>query len=225
MKPAPDYADLGGGLSCWDAYDPASKVELHATALQVGRRLYFIDPIPLEADALDTLTEEAVPAGIVLTNANHARAAAAFRRQFELPVWMHVERRGGNGSHRGRNHPHGRRDGVRRRIGSDPAAGRGGGGNRALPRGPGVGGGRRGDDRRRRADPFTLARGFPCCRTSIARTRRRCGVRWPGCWNGSSRRCSSRTASRSCAARGSGWRRCWRGKLGTNCFPVAHKLA
>ena len=91
MKPATDYADLGGGLSCWDAYDPASKVELYGTAIQVGRRLFFIDPIPLESDALDTLTEEAVPAGIVLTNANHARAAAAFRRQFELPVWMHTD--------------------------------------------------------------------------------------------------------------------------------------
>ena len=90
MQPALDYNDLGGGLACWEAYDPASKVELYGTAVRVGRRLFFIDPIPLEADALDTLTEEAVPAGIVLTNANHARAAQAFRRQFELPVWMHA---------------------------------------------------------------------------------------------------------------------------------------
>jgi len=90
MTPASDYADLGGGLACWETFDPASKVQLYATAVRVGRRLFFIDPIPLEADALDTLTEDAVPAGIVLTNANHARAAAAFRREFELPVWMHV---------------------------------------------------------------------------------------------------------------------------------------
>ena len=88
MKPASDYADLGGGLACWEAYDPANKVDLYGSAVRVGRRLFFIDPIPLEADALDTLTEDAVPAGIVLTNANHARAAALFRRQFELPVWM-----------------------------------------------------------------------------------------------------------------------------------------
>ncbi len=90
MKPASDYSDLGGGLACWETYDPASKVDLWGSAVRVGRRLFFIDPIPLEADALDTLTEHAVPAGIVLTNANHARAAAEFRREFELPVWMHV---------------------------------------------------------------------------------------------------------------------------------------
>lgn len=89
MTPASDYADLGGGLACWEIYDPANKVQLYASAVRVGRRLFFIDPIPLEEDALDTLTEDAVPAGIVLTNANHARAAAAFRRQYELPVWMH----------------------------------------------------------------------------------------------------------------------------------------
>ena len=89
MTPASDYADLGGGLACWEIYDAVSKVQLHASAVRVGRRLFFVDPIPLEEDALDTLTEDAVPAGIVLTNANHARAAAAFRRQYELSVWMH----------------------------------------------------------------------------------------------------------------------------------------
>ena len=91
MKPALDYTDLGGGLACWETYDPASKVDLYSSAVRVGKRLFFVDPIPLEEDALDTLTEHAVPAGIVLTNANHARAAALFRREFELPVWMHEE--------------------------------------------------------------------------------------------------------------------------------------
>ncbi len=92
MRAAPEYADLGGGLFCWQAYDAASKVDLHASAVaDAAGRLFFIDPIPLAADALAELTAPFVPAGIVLTNANHARAAEAFRRQFKLPVCIHPE--------------------------------------------------------------------------------------------------------------------------------------
>ena len=89
MRASPEYAGLGGGLFCWQAYDPASKVDLHASALAVDARLFFIDPIPLGKAALAELTADAPPAGIVLTNANHARAAAEFRRRFALPVCFH----------------------------------------------------------------------------------------------------------------------------------------
>ena len=92
MRPAPEYADLGGGLFCWQAYDPASKVDLHASAVATGDgRLFFVDPIPLADDALAGLTADATPAGIILTNANHARAAESFRRRFGLSVCIHPE--------------------------------------------------------------------------------------------------------------------------------------
>ncbi len=91
MRAAPEYTDLGGDLFCWQAYDAASKVDLHASAVAVDRRLYFVDPIPLAEEALAELTAGWVPAGIVLTNANHARAAETFRRRFELPVCIHPE--------------------------------------------------------------------------------------------------------------------------------------
>ena len=91
MRAAPEFADLGGGLFCWQAYDATSRVDLHASAVAVDERLFFIDPIPLADAALAELTADATPAGIVLTNANHARAAELFRRRFGLPVCIHPE--------------------------------------------------------------------------------------------------------------------------------------
>ncbi len=91
MRASPEYADLGGSLFCWQAYDAASKVDLHASAVAVDGQLFFVDPIPLAEDALTELTADATPAGIVLTNANHARAAETFRRRFAVSVCIHPE--------------------------------------------------------------------------------------------------------------------------------------
>ena len=55
-------------------------------ALRVGGRLVFVDPIPLAAAALAELVADAAPALIVLTNGNHARAAAEYRERFGVPV-------------------------------------------------------------------------------------------------------------------------------------------
>lgn len=96
LRPAPEYQELtspdGSGawsLACWEAFDPASKVDLHACALTTGDgRLFFIDPIQLAWDALEELLESygAQPSGVVLTNGNHARAAADFSRRFRLEI-------------------------------------------------------------------------------------------------------------------------------------------
>lgn len=97
MQAAAEYdlfpldAPSDAALACWHAYDPASKVELHSTALRAGERWYFVDPIPLAPAALEELLAGAVPAGIFLTNANHARAAEKFRRQFHIPIHAHAE--------------------------------------------------------------------------------------------------------------------------------------
>ena len=97
MPVASEYADLTGPGAWtayrWEAYDPASKVDLCASALQVDGRLYFVDPFPLARPALAELLEEAAPAGIVVTNGNHARAAAEFRRRFKIPLALHADAR------------------------------------------------------------------------------------------------------------------------------------
>lgn len=91
MRPASEYANLTGPgawtVYRWEAYDPASKVDLCASALSVHGRLFFVDPIPLTKPALgDLIAEAGEPAGVVITNGNHARAADDFRRSLKVPL-------------------------------------------------------------------------------------------------------------------------------------------
>ncbi len=96
MRAAPESQELecpdGSGdwtLACWEAYDAASKVDLHACALTLADgRMFFIDPIPLARTALEELLAApgVRPAGVVVTNGNHARAAGEFRRRFDVPL-------------------------------------------------------------------------------------------------------------------------------------------
>ncbi len=96
MRPASEYTELASpvpgawALALWQAYDPANKVDLHAIAVAVtGSGLYFVDPIPLRPAALSLLldqTADTPPAGVLVTNGNHARAAAEFARRFGVPI-------------------------------------------------------------------------------------------------------------------------------------------
>ena len=68
-------------------------MDLSASALRVGGRLYFVDPFPLVRPALAELLADATPAGIVVTNGNHARAAEEFRRRYQVPLASTAEAR------------------------------------------------------------------------------------------------------------------------------------
>ena len=87
---ASEYADLTGPGAWtayrWEAYDAASKVDLSASALRVAGQIYFVDPFPLAKSALVELVAHAAPAGIVVTNGNHARAAEEFRCRHHVPL-------------------------------------------------------------------------------------------------------------------------------------------
>ncbi len=91
MRPAPEYADLTGPgpwtAYRWEVYDSASRVDLSASALAVDGKIFFVDPVPLAKPALAELLAAHVPAGIVVTNGNHGRAADDFRRRWEVPLW------------------------------------------------------------------------------------------------------------------------------------------
>lgn len=80
------------GVLRWSAYSPAHKVELtsHAVAIGAGTGLVF-DPIPLTAEIWDWFPPAGPPLGIVLTNDNHERDAAAWRALFPIPVWAPPE--------------------------------------------------------------------------------------------------------------------------------------
>jgi Metallo-beta-lactamase superfamily len=87
MPPASDLLRLSGSLWLWQMYDPAVKSDLFSTAIKTDARLFLIDAIPLAPPCLEEL---AVPIGatsVLVTNLNHLRAAAAFARQFEAPIF------------------------------------------------------------------------------------------------------------------------------------------
>ncbi len=86
MLPADEFQEVCDGLWSWQRYQPAVKVDCSSSALRVGGKLIFIDPIPLAADALAELGK---PAAIIATNGNHGRAIAKFREQFGVPVIAH----------------------------------------------------------------------------------------------------------------------------------------
>ncbi len=78
MVQAADIQAITPALTVWQVYDPAVKAELYSTALRVDDHLLLVDPIPLADSALEELTASASIRSVILTNANHARAAALF---------------------------------------------------------------------------------------------------------------------------------------------------
>ena len=90
MPRAAEFQQVTDGLYFWQAYDPAVKVELSCCARRTARGLIFIDPIPLARAALVELCEVTAPAAIILTNGNHARAAAEYRQRFSIPILAHA---------------------------------------------------------------------------------------------------------------------------------------
>ncbi len=92
MASADEFHELGAGLYFWQTYEPAVKTDLSCAAIRSGDDWFFIDPIPLAADALLELTGQNVRGGaILLTSGNHERAAAAFRDRFAVPIVAHAE--------------------------------------------------------------------------------------------------------------------------------------
>ena len=90
MPRADEFQQITDGLFFWQAYDPAVKVDLSCCARRTPRGLVFIDPIPLAAGALAELCARETPAAIILTNGNHARAAADCRERFSIPIHAHA---------------------------------------------------------------------------------------------------------------------------------------
>jgi hypothetical protein len=95
MPRAQELVPVSPGISFWQAYDNKVKAELFSTALQTQAGTYLVDPIPLASDRLLSLrARHPKTAGIFVTNANHARAAADFARILSVPLYVHDELRG-----------------------------------------------------------------------------------------------------------------------------------
>jgi glyoxylase-like metal-dependent hydrolase (beta-lactamase superfamily II) len=78
MARASELIHVSAEYTLWHAYDPTVKAELFSTAVRTGQNIIVIDPIPLTAEARLELAAMGDIAAVLLTNANHARAASTF---------------------------------------------------------------------------------------------------------------------------------------------------
>lgn len=75
------------GIYRW-AYDsPEHRVELTSHAIRTATGVLIFDPIPLVRESVEELTAGALPAAIILTNANHVRAAATWQARLGCRVF------------------------------------------------------------------------------------------------------------------------------------------
>jgi len=91
MRPVEEIQPVNDRLIFWQGYDPAVKVDLSSHALLTPGGWVIIDPIPLRKEALDELLSGKNVAAIIITSANHERAAAVFKKQCAAPVAAHRE--------------------------------------------------------------------------------------------------------------------------------------
>lgn len=95
MPRAQEVDEVAPGIFVWQAYDSKVKADLFSTALETHAGAWVVDPIPLTPEGLLSLRANSPKiAGIFVTNANHARAAADFAQTFSVPLYVHNELRG-----------------------------------------------------------------------------------------------------------------------------------
>src|SRR4051812_5043979 len=73
----------------WRVFDPAVKAELFSTAIATIDGSYLIDPVALTPEPAAQLYARSPILGIIVTNENHARAAANFAETFKVPIHGH----------------------------------------------------------------------------------------------------------------------------------------
>jgi glyoxylase-like metal-dependent hydrolase (beta-lactamase superfamily II) len=83
VKRAFELTQVPPDYTIWQVYDPAVKAELFSTAVRTDGGVVIIDPIPLAGAARAALGNIA---SALITNANHARAAADFTDSILVPT-------------------------------------------------------------------------------------------------------------------------------------------
>lgn len=84
---AAELTRLTPSLFVWESYDAAVKADLFSTALVTAVGVFIVDAIPLERSQLDQLQQCGRIAGVIVTNANHHRAAAWYSQEFSVPIF------------------------------------------------------------------------------------------------------------------------------------------
>jgi glyoxylase-like metal-dependent hydrolase (beta-lactamase superfamily II) len=86
---AAELQPLGRSLFIWQAFVPKVKADLFSTALLTPAGLLLVDPIPLAQKPRGDLEQNGPIAGIIVTSANHIRAASEFARRFSVSIFAH----------------------------------------------------------------------------------------------------------------------------------------
>jgi glyoxylase-like metal-dependent hydrolase (beta-lactamase superfamily II) len=94
MAVARDFLRVTAGICSWQAYEPEVKCDLSSCALATCDGLILVDPIGLAEDAFARMSSGVPPCAIVLTNGNHARAAASYRERFGTKVFASADAAG-----------------------------------------------------------------------------------------------------------------------------------
>ena len=84
---ADELIHIGSSVFIWQSYDAAVKADLFSTALLTGSGICVIDPIALQPSQLDRLQQHGRIAAVVVTNANHPRAAIWYSKEFLAPIF------------------------------------------------------------------------------------------------------------------------------------------
>lgn len=77
-------ADVG----CWFTYSPKHRVELTSHVVAINGGWWIFDPIPLTPPQVDAWLNRYPVHGIILTNANHQRAAGGWQRRCQCPIFV-----------------------------------------------------------------------------------------------------------------------------------------
>jgi hypothetical protein len=89
MTAAEELQPIAPGIAVWHAFDPSVKADLFSTAVACHAGTLLIDPIPAAASAQEELFAMGPIGGIVVTNANHWRASAAWAEKLQIPIFGH----------------------------------------------------------------------------------------------------------------------------------------
>jgi metallo-beta-lactamase superfamily protein len=94
MQRPQEVDQVSPGIFVWQAYNGKIKADLFSAALETRAGTCLVDPIPLSPHGMLSLRANRKTAGIFVTNANHARAAAEFAKTFSTSIYVHNELRG-----------------------------------------------------------------------------------------------------------------------------------
>lgn len=89
MALASELVQVVPDLFFWQIYDRTVKADLFSTALATSKGNLLVDPIPLHDSQFRLLSQYPSIAGIIVTNANHHRAASSYSEQFSTPIFAH----------------------------------------------------------------------------------------------------------------------------------------